>query len=219
MMSPSAFPLSLPLRWEALLAGRREAARESAGAPPRPRAEAHAGAAADEAARIRLAQRGDADAFRLLVEAHADAVFETALRIVRSREEAEEAAQDAFVRAWRALEGFRGDARFSTWLYRIAARCALDRAVKARKRRERETPADAERIEQAPAPERPDTDRRRLERALGKLTAVQRAVVTLYYLRDRPVDEVAEILDLPTGTVKTHLHRARGALRRHWGTE
>jgi RNA polymerase sigma-70 factor (ECF subfamily) len=211
MTSPSAFPLPLPLRWEALLAGRREADGVRAAGRPEP--------AADETAWIRRAQGGDADAFRLLVERHADAVFETALRIVRSREEAEEAAQDAFVRAWRALDGFRGDARFSTWLYRIVARCALDRAARLRRRRERETAADAERIEQAPAPERPDTDRRRLDRALGKLTAVQRAVVTLYYLRDRPVDEVAEVLDLPSGTVKTHLHRARGALRRHWGTE
>jgi RNA polymerase sigma-70 factor (ECF subfamily) len=153
------------------------------------------------------------------VERHADAVFETALRIVRSREEAEEAAQDAFVRAWRALDGFREEARFSTWLYRIAVRCALDAAARLRQRRDREVAAEPERIERAPAPDRAVTDRRRLERALGRLTAVQRAVVTLFYLRDRPVEEVARILDLPAGTVKTHLHRARGALRRHWGTE
>ena len=212
MTNPSAFPLPLPLRWEALLSADR---REAAGRRTAPAVDD----AAKEAAWIRRAQDGDAEAFRRLVERHADPVFETALRIVRSREEAEEAAQDAFVRAWRALDGFRGEARFSTWLYRIAARCALDRASRLRRRGDREVAADTERIEQAPAPDRPETDRRRLDRALGRLTAVQRAVVTLFYLRDRPVDEVAEILELPPGTVKTHLHRARSALRRHWGTE
>jgi RNA polymerase sigma-70 factor (ECF subfamily) len=210
MTNPAPLSLSLPLRWGALLTRGSDAAKCSP---------AGTDAAAEERAWVRRARGGDSDAYRRLVERHADAVFETTLRIVRSREEAEEAAQDAFVRAWRALDGYREEARFSTWLYRIAVRCALDAAARLRQRRDREVAAEPEQIERTPAPERAVTDRRRLERALGRLTAVQRAVVTLFYLRDRPVDEVARILDLPSGTVKTHLHRARGALRRHWGTE
>lgn len=165
---------------------------------------------------ILRARRGDRDAFRHLVDRYRDPVYETALRIVRSREDAEEVAQDAFVRAWRALDGFRGESRFSTWLYRIATRCALDAAERVRKRRGREVGAEPEAIEAFAAPAPPETDRLRLERVLGELDPLPRAVVTLHYLRDRPVDEIAEILGLPAGTVKTHLHRSRARMRAVW---
>src|SRR5512139_270230 len=80
----------------------------------------------DEAGWIERARRGDAEAFRHLVERHRDRVYGLAYRVIGSAPEAEEAAQDAFLRAWRALPEFRGDARFSTWLHRIAVRCAYD---------------------------------------------------------------------------------------------
>lgn len=174
---------------------------------------------AEEASWIGAARDGDADAFRRLVERYRDRAYETALRIVRSPEEAEEVAQDAFVRAWRALPGFREDARFSTWLYRIVTRRALDVASAARRRSERETPAEPSILEQRPArtpPSLPDTSLRRLNAVLGELDALPRAIVTLFYLRDRSVGEIAGILDLPDGTVKTHLHRSRAALRLAW---
>ncbi len=183
----------------------------------------------DEAARredaqwVADARDGDPDAFRRLVDRYGDQAFETALRIVRSHEEAEEVTQDAFIRAWRALEGFRGDARFSTWLYRIVTRRALDVAARGKRKRERETPQEPEWIEaHAPASSGSGlagAELRRLDRVLARLDPVPRAAVTLLYLRDRSVAEIAEILDLPEGTVKTHLHRARAKLRREWERE
>jgi RNA polymerase sigma-70 factor (ECF subfamily) len=171
---------------------------------------------------VRLARNGDPDAFRRLVELHQDAAYETALRIVRSPEEAEEAAQDAFVRAWRALPGFREEARFSTWLTRIVIRRALD-GVRARdRRRTREATTEPRILEERGAPSRtalPLPDRLRLDRVLGRLDPTRRAVVTLFYLREHTIDEVAAALDLPPGTVKSHLHRARRTMRDAWRRE
>ena len=173
---------------------------------------------APEADWVRAAKGGDPDAFRRLVDRYRGYAVEVASRIVRSREEAEEAAQDAFVRAWRALPEFREEARFSTWLTRIVVRRALDAAQAKSRRREREDPRDPVRLDVAadtPAG-LADPDRRRLWRILGDLEPLPRAVVTLFYLGERRVDEVARILELPEGTVKTHLHRSRAALRRAW---
>ncbi len=183
-----------------------------------------------EADAVARARAGDADAFRVLVDAYRDRAFGLALRIVRSREEAEEAAQDAFVRAWRALPGFRADARFSTWLYRIVMRRALDSAAALRRRRHREVEFDeaaagagvarsdgAPAVAPGPAPNASaDARARRLEAMIARLTEAQRMVVTLYYYEDRTIAEVARTLGVPDETVKTHLHRARAALRAAW---
>ena len=164
------------------------------------------------------AQGGDTAAFRVLVDRYRHQALEVALRIVRSPEAAEEAAQDAFVLAWKALGGFRHEARFSTWLYRIVTRCALDAVRRTRNRDRQETGLDLETLAAVPDPApAPEGERRlRLERILGELDPVPRAVVTLFYLRDLSVDEIAGALDLPQGTVKTHLHRSRAALRAAW---
>lgn len=174
---------------------------------------------AEESAWIRAARGGDSEAFRKLVDRYGDRSFETALRIVRHREEAEEVAQDAFVRAWQALPNFREEARFSTWLYRIVTRRAIDRARAVRQRGQREIASEPDVVERVASPDAGEPSGswlRRLNRILGELDPVPAAAVTLFYLRDRSVREVAEILDLPEGTVKTHLHRSRAALRRAW---
>ena len=136
--------------------------------------------------------------------------------------EAEEVAQDAFVRVWRALPAFRGESSFGTWLHRIVARRAIDRAALLRGRRSREAALDA--AGEPGAPEAPrDLDAalraRRLERLMGGLSEVQRAAVSLFYWEDRSVDEVATLLGLPANTVKTHLSRARALLRTAWMEE
>jgi RNA polymerase sigma-70 factor (ECF subfamily) len=172
---------------------------------------------AEEAAWLRSARAGDPDAFRRLVDRYRDLAYEVALRIVRSPEEAEEIAQDAFVRAWRALAGFREESRFSTWLYRIVSRRALDVAGSARVRAGRcATEVDPEALPDRATPAHRLGDARRLDRVLAELEPLRRAVVTLYYLRERTVEEIAEILEMPANTVKTHLHRARAELRRAW---
>lgn len=189
--------------------------------------------AADERALIRRSAGGDAAAFRVLVDLHRDRAYGLALRLLRSEQDAEEVAQDAFVRAWRAIGEFRGDASFSTWLYRIVWRRAVDRAAILRTRRNRETALDAEdesgalgyvstaeaarATHAAQAAEAPDPER--FERMIASLSEVQRAVVTLFYQEDRSVAEVGRALEMPEGTVKTHLSRARAALRRRFAEE
>jgi RNA polymerase sigma-70 factor (ECF subfamily) len=173
-----------------------------------------------EADAVERARAGDAEAFRVLVDAYRDRAFGLALRIVRSREEAAEVAQDAFVRAWRALPGFRADARFSTWLYRIVMRRAFDAAAVLRRRRGREVALDdGGGVEPGAAPG-PDPSAeargRRLEALIARLPESQRVVVTLFYYEDQTIAEVAATLGVPEGTVKTHLHRARAALRTAW---
>jgi RNA polymerase sigma-70 factor (ECF subfamily) len=171
---------------------------------------------------VRAAQGGDPEAFRRLVDRYQDRAYEIALRVVRSAPEAEEAAQDGFLRAWRALPSFREESAFSTWLYRIVTRRAIDLAGKAKRRAERETvlePGALEDLAQEVEPTMQRSERQKLHRILGGLDATPRAVVTLFYLRDCPVADVAGILDLPEGTVKTHLHRARAALRDAWRRE
>jgi RNA polymerase sigma-70 factor (ECF subfamily) len=171
----------------------------------------------DERELIARSQAQDPEAFRLLVDRHRDRAYALALRIVRSPADAEEVAQDAFVRAWLALPRFRGEARFSTWLHRIVARRALDRAAALRRRQARETGEEAgleARVEAAPgeAGERA----RRLEHLVAGLPESQRAVVTMFYWGGRSVAEVASALSMPEGTVKTHLSRARARLREAW---
>lgn len=181
--------------------------------------EAEPGDADPERSWLARARQGDREAFRELVDLHRDRAYGLALRVVRSEPDAEEVAQDAFVRAWRALPGFRGDARFGTWLYRIVMRRALDRAATLRGRRSRETAID-EAVDQTAASSPPAGERAilalRMERLMRDLSEAQRTVVTLFYYEERSVDEVASTLGLPTGTVKTHLSRARAALREAW---
>ncbi len=171
---------------------------------------------------VQQARLGDQDSFRILVERHGDAAYALSLRIVQSPQDAEEVAQDAFVRAWRALPQFRGESSFSTWLYRIVTRRAFVKAAAARRKRAMEEPLDERAIEALPDPHSPrevGRTRLRLERLIAGLSDMQRAVVTLFYLQDRSLRDVAGILDLPLGTVKTHLHRSRAALRGAWARE
>jgi len=179
--------------------------------------------AAEESSWIERARAGDERAFALLVDRHRDRAYSLALRMLRSPAEAEEAAQDAFVRVWRALPSFRGESKFSTWLHRIVVRRCLDRSAVLRTRRGRETE-----LEHAPEPATgpdPASDpvvrmrARRLAELMSELTETQRVVVTLFYHQDRSLEDVARTLGLPENTVKTHLHRARAALREGWLNE
>lgn len=171
---------------------------------------------ADERRLIARAQSGDTAAFRLLVERHQARAHALALRILRSQADAEEVAQDAFVRVWTALPGFRGESTFGTWLHRIVARRAFDRAqvMKTRRGRERQD----ERLPEHAAPENDEDMLRaaKLKELIGDLTAAQRAAVTLYYYEGHSVEDVANVLGMPENTVKTHLLRARAALRAAW---
>jgi RNA polymerase sigma-70 factor, ECF subfamily len=185
----------------------------SSGAPERPVRSRAAAAEQDERECVARARGGDEQAFRALVEAHRDRAFGLALRILRSHADAEDVAQESFVRAWQALPGFRGEAGFGTWMYRIVARQSFDRLAQLKRRRERETVIEA--ADQAATGGAAEAlpDALRLERMMAALSAPQRAAVTLFYYEDHSVERVAETLGIPENTVKTHLSRARAILR------
>ena len=167
---------------------------------------------------ILRARCGDEDAFRLLMDTHRDRAFAIALRITRSRQDAEDVVQQAFVRAWHALGQFRADSAFGTWMHRIVARNAFDRASQLKARRDREDDLDTANAALPFATHEPRDVLlvRRLESLMRTLSAAQRAVVTLFYWEETPVEEIAATLGMPENTVKTHLSRARAALREAW---
>jgi RNA polymerase sigma-70 factor (ECF subfamily) len=172
--------------------------------------------AEDERELVRRSRGGDEDAFARLVERTQSGVYNLLLRMTRDPEEAVDLTQETFLRAWRALPGFRGDARVSTWLYRIAYNVCLNRRVL-----DRTALADmagAERVA-SPAHEEPAAvferkeRRERLLATVDRLPPAYRLVLHLYYWGELTYDEIADVLKLPLGTVKTHLHRAKQALR------
>jgi RNA polymerase sigma-70 factor (ECF subfamily) len=176
----------------------------------------------DEAQQVQAARGGSEVAFRVLVDRYRDRVYALALRIAKDSHAAEEIAQDTFVRAWQALPLFRGDSRFSTWLYRIAFRRSLDEksALDRRRGRELHSEDDIHDVRDFPAPPGGDFGlRRKLERLVSMLPESQRITLTLFYGADQSIEEIGKVLDVPTGTVKTHLHRGRAELRALWDRE
>lgn len=163
---------------------------------------------------LAAAQRGDDEAFGKLVRPFIDPAYRLALRMLNDAAEAEDAVQDALYNAWRALPRFRGEAKFSTWLYRIVWRQCADRS---RRVKPLALDEDMVQIDQRHDPagrfETAET-RSEIEQALRRLSMPYRTVLTLFYIEDLPIKEIAEIVGLPVGTVKTHLHRARKELRK-----
>jgi len=160
---------------------------------------------------------GDAPAFEELVMTYQHRVFGVALRMLGNAAEAEEVAQEAFVRAHRALGAFRGDAKLSTWLYAITSRLCLNRLASGERRLVRQGEDALLRLSDAGP--RPDAalERRELEaalgRAIGELPEDRRIVVVLRDLEGLSYEEIAEVLELPLGTVRSRLHRARADLK------
>ena len=140
-------------------------------------------------------------------------VYAIALRFARDRDRAEEIVQDAFVRAWRALPSFNGDSRLSTWLHSVTVNAALDR-VRATSRREarldRRVDLDRYADEVGRAMPGADID---LERAIASLPNGAREIVILHYIEGYSCAEIAELLGIVDGTVKSQLHRARTLLK------
>jgi len=178
---------------------------------------------------VDLAQEGSLPAFASLIERHKAAVFSMALRVIGNREDAEEAAQDAFVRAFRALDTFRRDAKFCTWLYRISMNVCLTKARQSRLEVisiEDSMEDDGSTPLQIPdQADRPDQIVERTEfndrvrELIAALPPNYSAVLTLYHIQDLSYEEISQTLDLPLGTVKAQLFRARDALKKLAVTE
>ena len=160
---------------------------------------------------IARSRGGDTGAFDLLVERYQDRVYGLAYRITGHHADAQDAAQESFLKAYRSLRTFRGDASFSTWLHRIAVNAALD----AVRRRAPASPAPNEGPSLDPLADRAERveARERIQRAILALPIEQRVVVTLRDVQGWSYEEIAVIIEVPVGTVRSRLARGREALR------
>jgi RNA polymerase sigma-70 factor (ECF subfamily) len=174
----------------------------------------------DEALLVVASQRGDQDAFAQLVKRHQRRVFNLVFRMLQQYEEASEVTQETFLAAWQGLPSFRGDARFSTWLYRIAYNCSLkqleqrkrDRALRAVMQAEQAlVESRGEELLEAGLEAR--ARQAMVHEQLSALPPKYRIVLILRHLQDMTYEEMAEILSVPIGTIKTHLFRARNLLK------
>ena len=173
---------------------------------------------------VEQALAGSQDAYRILVERHSRSVLTLVARMVRDQGVAEELAQDAFVKAFGALRSFDSSYKFSNWILRIAHNVAIDHLRKARPpivsiddevsgRDMADVLADAREPSAFDRAVRQDF-RDDLERALATLRPEFSRLIVMRYLEDMSYEDISEVVGLPLGTVKSHLHRARAALGR-----
>ncbi len=168
---------------------------------------------------LRLVLEGDASRFSYFIEKYKGMAYSIAYRILGRREDAEETVQDAFLKAFRSLDKFRGSSKFSTWFYRIVVNSSLSRV------RTPETVTES--LDENETSEFIVDDvgsaYRRLEavekkelvdRALGKLNVEDRLLLTLYYLNENSIEEISEITGMNRENLKMKLHRARGRMYR-----
>jgi RNA polymerase sigma-70 factor (ECF subfamily) len=186
----------------------------------------------DDRALVRATLDGHRDAFDLIVERHRRAVYQVCFRFVGNHEDASDLAQDAFIRAYRALGKFKGDAALGTWLYRIAVNVSLNRlALKRPPHESLDAGADARaeesragaiesRVLEDIAGERPDEPVIRAERAaivkaaIARLPAKQRATLILRVYHDLPHEDIARVLGSSVGAVKANFFHALQNLKR-----
>lgn len=169
---------------------------------------------------VERAQKGDAEAFRILVERHQDRIYNAVLRFCGHAEDAFDICQRAFINAFRKLSDFKGDSAFSTWMYRIA----FNQSVSFRREGGKTKPVSLQGRDDEPVVEpaveadpggrlETDDNRRKVQQALQQLDPGDRQIIVLKDLEDRSYDEIARILDIPKGTVRSRLFRARQELK------
>jgi RNA polymerase sigma factor (sigma-70 family) len=162
---------------------------------------------------------GDQNAYAILVEKYKNYVFTIVLRYIKSREDAEEVAQDVFVKAYRSLADFKGTAKFSTWLYTVTTTTCI---TFLRKKKLEVHSLDNERVFEVA--DRPDSGMganqieqkskvNMVNEAIAMLSADDAQVITLFYKGEQTLDEIAQILGKETNAVKVQLHRARSRLK------
>src|SRR5687768_8186989 len=166
---------------------------------------------------VERAQRGDHEAFDVLATAAYHRLYAIARRILRDGYAAEDAVQDALIRAWRDLRGLRDRERFDAWLHRLLIHACADQSRRSRRRLETtvdliDRPDDADDFARV-------ADRDQIERAFLELTVEHRSVLVLAHYVGLPAAEVAEILGIPTGTVYSRLHHGSRAMRASLGRQ
>jgi RNA polymerase sigma-70 factor (ECF subfamily) len=174
----------------------------------------------DDTQLVKASQQGDQDAFALLVRRHQRRVFNQSLRMLQDYDDASEVTQEAFLAAWQGLPSFRGEARFATWLYRIAYHCCLRQVEQRRRERDLQAVIQAEQLLEGMHREKQVEDILELRdrqavvrEQMEQLPTKYRSVLVLRHLQEMTYEEMADILSIPIGTIKTHLFRARNLLK------
>ena len=174
----------------------------------------------DDLLLVAASKNGDQEAFAQLVQRYQRLVFNLVYRMLEQYEEATEITQETFLAAWQGLPSFRGDARFPTWLYRIAYNCSLKQLELRKRDRALQVALEENKtLENANDEQRENAELDARERQiliqehLSHLPAKYRIVLILRHLQDKTYEEMAEILTMPIGTIKTHLFRARNLLK------
>jgi RNA polymerase sigma-70 factor (ECF subfamily) len=175
----------------------------------------------DDTQLVKASRHGNQDAFALLVQRHQRRVFNMVMRMLQDYEEASEVTQEAFLAAWQGLPSFRGEARFATWLYRITYRCCLRQLERRKRERDLQAVIEAEQTlegmhrEQRAEDILEQRDRQAMVREqMEQLPSQYRMVLILRHLQEMTYEEIADILSMPVGTIKTHLFRARNLLKK-----
>jgi len=165
---------------------------------------------------VARALRNDERAFRDLIQRHHTMAYAAVRAVLGDRDEVQDVMQTVYLKAYQGLAGFRGDARFSTWLYQIARREALDVSSKRRLETvdvtEVEIATDARHAPDVGTHKR--SEREWIASALGELEDTYRTAIELRYMADKSYEEIAEIMSLPVGTVKTYVHRGKAEMKR-----
>lgn len=172
----------------------------------------------DDSFYIDQVKSGDVNAYTFLVEKHKDMVFTVAMKIAGNKEDAEEIAQDAFVKAYQSLDNFLHKAKFTTWIYRIVYNTAIS---KLRKKKLDKVTLQPEITETYTLDEivenldyyNVDEQKQMVDFAMGLLEPQEKLIISLYYLNDMPVDEIAEITGLSNSNVKVKLFRIRNKMQ------
>jgi RNA polymerase sigma-70 factor (ECF subfamily) len=173
------------------------------------------GGAKDDRELIDACRRGDDNAFQELVNRYKDLVFALVSRGSADRARAEDLAQEVFLRVHRGLPYFRGEAKLSTWIYRIVANVCSQSQERGSGAASLDDPQKRHLVPGVADRHASDLELRdRLEKAIARLPPNYRLLIGAHYLRGVQYEDLAEALDLPLGTVKTHLHRAKQQLRR-----
>lgn len=159
---------------------------------------------------VHRAKSGDSEAFSELVRRHQHIIYNVAFRFMRDAALAEDMAQEAFLKAYRLLKGFRGDCSFSTWMYRVTCSVCLTELNRRKRRAEVElTPATSAAVEPVEVSDVPEY----IRSCVTKLPDHYATIITLYYLQGISYTNIADVLEIPMGTLKTWMFRARKQLK------
>jgi RNA polymerase sigma-70 factor, ECF subfamily len=167
---------------------------------------------------VKRVQRGDTESFEILVRRHQNTTFNLIYRFLGDYDEATDTAQEVFLSVYKSIQQFRGDATFSTWLYRIAFNHASTRRKSLNSKLQRQVALEDDAV-LVDCGDNPETSverkeiQQRVQQALNSLDGDDTQIILLRDLQDVSYEDIAQTLDVPIGTVKSRLHRARQALR------